>query len=76
VPQSVDLDAEGRQTVRALSAAVIVLAGSILIAAEVQTAHLHPDRWGLFFGLPLVGIGLLGWLVSLSQRGGRSEPKS
>jgi hypothetical protein len=60
---------------RALASAIIVLAGSILVAAEVQTAHLHPDRWGLFFGLPLAGFGLLGWLVEMFRQDVSSQPK-
>ena len=60
---------------RALAAAIIVLAGSILVAAEVQTAHLHPDRWGLFFGLLLAGFGLLGWLVEMFRQDASSQPK-
>ena len=60
---------------RALAAAIIVLAGSILVAAEVQTAHLHPDRWGLFIGMPLAGFGLLGWLVEMFRQDASSHPK-
>lgn len=52
---------------RALSAAVIVLAGAVCISAEIQTAHLHPDRWGLI-GLPLMAIGLFVWTIAILSR--------
>jgi hypothetical protein len=60
---------------RALAAAIIVLAGSILIAAEVQTSHLHPDPWGLFLGLPIAGFGLLGCLVEMFRQDANSYTK-
>ena len=60
---------------RALASAMIVFAGSMLVAVKVQTAHLHPDRWGLFFGLPLAIIGLAGWYIEMFRRGGNGQPK-
>jgi uncharacterized membrane protein YhdT len=57
---------------RALSAAVVVLAGALLVLAEILTVHLHPDRWGLMFGLPLIVLGLGVWLVAVFT-GGRTE---
>jgi hypothetical protein len=59
---------------RALSGAAVVLAGAACIAAEVQTAHLHPDRWGLVFGIPLVALGLVGWLATLLRRDPGERP--
>jgi hypothetical protein len=60
---------------RSLAAAIIVLAGSILVVAEVQTAHLHPDRWGLYFGVPLAFFGLLGWWFEMLRQDASSQPK-
>ena len=60
---------------RSLSGAVVVLAGAVCVAAEVQTAHLHPDRWGLTVGLPFVVIGLVVWVVGLSARDSRPQPR-
>lgn len=58
---------------RTLSAALLVFAAAVLIATEVATAHLHPDRWGLLFGIPLGIIGLAGWFIAF-VRDGRATP--
>jgi hypothetical protein len=59
-----------------MSAAIIVLAASILIAAEVATLHLHPDRWGLLLGVPLGAIGVVTWLVAFVTDGRSGRPPS
>jgi hypothetical protein len=59
---------------RALSAAVVVFAGAICIAADVLSARLTSDHWGLFFGVPVIGVGLIAWLVVLFERQSASRP--
>ena len=47
---------------RALSASIVVLSGAICVVADVQSSHLTSDHWGLLFGVPVSGVGLIGWL--------------
>lgn len=58
---------------RALSAAVIVLAGAVLAAAATSPGM--PDRASEHFGFAgalVGGVGLLGWAVAYFRDGGRS----